>query len=154
MHFTVCRYFITSCRCTCLPSPYTQAPQPPIHDFLLRLDFPSLSSFLTSHFSSSRLLLLIMMAATEGLFSASLISPEVVASLPPGYTVRSLQKDDFARGYLDCLRVLTHVGDLTVEDFNERYEEMAQLKGTYCLLVMVYENRIVGTGSLIIEKKL
>jgi glucosamine-phosphate N-acetyltransferase len=50
--------------------------------------------------------------------------------------------------------VLTHVGDLTVEQFNERYDEMKEGRGTYYLLVIEHENRIVGTGSLIVEKKL
>jgi len=95
------------------------------------------------------------MATEQGLFSSSLISPQVVASLPNGYTIRSLERSDFAKGYLDCLRVLTFVGDLTVDQFNERYDEMnTQGKGTYYLLVIEFENRIVGTGSLIIEKKL
>ena len=94
------------------------------------------------------------MATPKGLFSNTLISPEVISSLPDAYTVRSLEREDFAKGYLDCLRVLTHVGDLTVEQFNERYDEMNTGKGTYYLLVIEHENRIVGTGSLIVEKKL
>lgn len=94
------------------------------------------------------------MATPTGLFPSSLISSEVISSLPEGYTARSLEKADFAKGYLDCLRVLTHVGDLTEEQFNERYDEMDALNGTYYLLVLEYEGRIVGTGSLIVEKKL
>jgi glucosamine-phosphate N-acetyltransferase len=94
------------------------------------------------------------MATPKGLFSNTLISPEVISSLPESYTVRSLEREDFAKGYLDCLRVLTHVGDLTVEEFNERYDEMNAGKGTYYLLVIEHENQIVGTGSLIVEKKL
>ncbi|KIW10588.1 hypothetical protein PV08_11552 [Exophiala spinifera] len=94
------------------------------------------------------------MTASEGLFPNSLISDEVKASLPEGYTVRSLERTDFAKGFLDCLRVLTWVGDLTEEEFYERYDEMnTQGKGTYYLIVIEYEGRIVGTGSLIVEKK-
>jgi glucosamine-phosphate N-acetyltransferase len=94
------------------------------------------------------------MATPKGLFSNTLISPEVISSPPESYTVRSLEREDFAKGYLDCLRVLTHVGDLTVEQFNERYDEMNAGKGTYYLLVIEQEDWIVGTGSLIVEKKL
>jgi glucosamine-phosphate N-acetyltransferase len=68
--------------------------------------------------------------------------------------VRPLERDDFQKGYLDCLRVLTHVGDLTEEQFQERYDEMVVLKGTYYLLVVEFEGRIVGSGSLIVERKL
>lgn len=88
------------------------------------------------------------------LFPSSLISSEVTTSLPASYTIRSLRKDDFSKGYLDCLKVLTHVGDLTVEEWNERYDEMAESKGTYYLLAVEHEGRVVGTGSLIVEKKL
>lgn len=96
-----------------------------------------------------------MANSAEGLFSNSLISDEVKASFPEGYTVRSLERADLAKGFLDCLRVLTWVGDLTEQEFNDRYDEMnTQGKGTYYLIVIEYENKIVGTGSLIVEKKL
>ena len=49
------------------------------------------------------------------LFSASLISPEVVSQLPEGYTIRPMQRGDYAKGFLDVLRVLTTVGDVTEE---------------------------------------
>ncbi|KAJ9614247.1 Glucosamine-phosphate N-acetyltransferase-like protein [Cladophialophora chaetospira] len=94
------------------------------------------------------------MATPEGLFPNTLISAEVKASFPKGYTVRALERTDFSKGFLDCLRVLTWVGDLTEEQFHERYDEMnTQGKGTYFLIVIEYEGRIVGTGSLIAEKK-
>lgn len=98
------------------------------------------------------------MSTTKGLFVSSLTSLEIVASLPYSYEMRSLEKDDFDKGYLDCLRVLTYDGDLTAEEFKERYDEMdavnTQGPGTYFLLVIEYENRILGTGTLIIERKL
>lgn len=50
---------------------------------------------------------------TTPLFSTSLISPEVVAQLPEGYTCRPLQRGDYHNGFLDVLRVLTTVGDVT-----------------------------------------
>lgn len=52
---------------------------------------------------------------TMPLFSTNLISPEVVAALPEGYTIRPLQRGDYAKGFLDVLRVLTTVGDVTEE---------------------------------------
>jgi len=90
-----------------------------------------------------------------GLFSSDLISPIIAASLPESYTVRALQKDDYARGFLDCLRVLTTVGDITEEQWNERYDWMStQGAGGYYLLVVEDGDRIVGTGALIVERKL
>lgn len=47
------------------------------------------------------------------LFSPSLISPDVLSQLPEGYTCRPLQRHDYQKGFLDVLRVLTTVGDVT-----------------------------------------
>jgi glucosamine-phosphate N-acetyltransferase len=91
------------------------------------------------------------------LWSSSLISSEVVTSLPEGYQARPLERNDFSKGYLDCLRVLTHVGELTEEKFHERYDEMSAINGvkpTYYLVVIEHQEKIVGTGSLIVERKL
>jgi glucosamine-phosphate N-acetyltransferase len=91
----------------------------------------------------------------EGLFSPELISPEISAQLPESYTLRPLRKSDYARGFLDCLRVLTTVGDIKEEAWNERYDWMAtQGKGGYYLLVVDDGSRIVATGALIVERKL
>lgn len=97
---------------------------------------------------------------TEPLFPPSLIPPEITANLQSspssGIIIRPLQKNDFSKGYLDCLRVLTWVGDLTDEEWSQRYDEMASAMGTYYLLAMedTTTNRIIGTGSLIVERKL
>lgn len=91
----------------------------------------------------------------SGLFSPQLISPEVAESLPPSYTIRALEKADFHRGFLDVLRVLTKVGDVSEERWNERYEWMdTQGKGGYFILVVHDGERIVATGALIVERKL
>ncbi|KAI6247072.1 Glucosamine 6-phosphate N-acetyltransferase [Erysiphe necator] len=91
---------------------------------------------------------------SSGLFSSELISPEVAASLPSTYCIRALRKSDYGLGFLDCLRVLTTVGDISEADWNERYEWMnTQGKGGYYLLVIEDRGRIVGTGALIVERK-
>ncbi|KAH8803300.1 glucosamine 6-phosphate N-acetyltransferase-like protein [Xylogone sp. PMI_703] len=90
----------------------------------------------------------------EGLFSSDLISPEVAASLPENYTIRSLRRGDFQNGFLDCLRVLTTVGDITDEECNERYEWLrTQGKGAYYMIVVDDGKKVVGTGALIVERK-
>lgn len=94
------------------------------------------------------------MAAGEALFSPSLIPAEVSSSLPDGFIIRPLHKADFRKGYLDCLRVLTWVGDITEEEWGKRYDEMAKATGTYYLLAIEHDDRVVGTGSLIVERKL
>ncbi|ORY66589.1 acyl-CoA N-acyltransferase [Pseudomassariella vexata] len=92
--------------------------------------------------------------ASEALFSASLISPETVSAFPDSYNIRPLQRDDYNKGFLDCLRVLTHVGDVTEAQFQERFDWMVtQGKGVHYILVIEHESRIVGTGALVVERK-
>ncbi|PGH14625.1 hypothetical protein AJ79_02960 [Helicocarpus griseus UAMH5409] len=91
---------------------------------------------------------------TTPLFSPTYISPMVQKQLPEGYTIRPLCRSDYSSGYLDVLRVLTSVGDFTVEQWNERYDWMAKRSEEYFLLVICDgEGRVVGTGSLIVERK-
>jgi hypothetical protein len=93
--------------------------------------------------------------SSEGLFTSDLVSPTIAAQLPESYTIRALQKSDYARGFLDCLRVLTTVGDITEAQWDDRYDWMnGQGKGGYYLLVIDDGKRIVGTGALIVERKL
>ncbi|KXL42486.1 hypothetical protein M433DRAFT_150121 [Acidomyces richmondensis BFW] len=100
------------------------------------------------------------MATTNGnvpadtLFSPSLISPTVAAALPDGYTLRPLQRGDFDNGFLDVLRVLTHVGDVSKQEFEGRFDQMKAAGGGYHILVILDgEQKIVGTGALIVERK-
>lgn len=93
--------------------------------------------------------------STQGLFSDSLISPEVAAALPEGYIVRALRPSDYAAGHLDVLRVLTTVGDISEEAWKGQYEWMTRQDGTYYILVIEDSNigKVVGTGALIVERK-
>ena len=88
------------------------------------------------------------------LFSPSLISPQVASVLPTDYTVRPLRRSDYSRGYLDVLRVLTTVGDVSEKQWNGRYDWMASRADEYYLLVICDgTGRVVGTGSLLVERK-
>ncbi|KAM5462574.1 Glucosamine-phosphate N-acetyltransferase-like protein [Microsporum audouinii] len=90
----------------------------------------------------------------EGLFSSSYISPEVVSLLPENYTLRPLRRSDYKNGFLDVLSVLTKVGEFTTELWNERYDWMAKRNDEYYVLVICDgTGRVVGTGSLIVERK-
>ncbi|KAF2017274.1 acyl-CoA N-acyltransferase [Aaosphaeria arxii CBS 175.79] len=91
---------------------------------------------------------------TTPLFSSDLISPEVVAALPEGYQCRPVQRGDYHKGFLDVLRVLTTVGDVTEEQWNDRYEWISKRNDEYFLLCILDSNsHIVGTGALIVERK-
>ncbi|KAI1077580.1 acyl-CoA N-acyltransferase [Whalleya microplaca] len=93
------------------------------------------------------------MSDSPVLFSASLISSEIANSLPDGFTIRPLERGDYAKGFFDCLRVLTWVGDVDEAQFTERYDEMVEAKNTYYFVVIEHEGRIAGTGALVVEKK-
>lgn len=96
-----------------------------------------------------------IMAVPKTLFDPSLISPEAKAAFPEGYTIRPLQRDDYGRGFFDCLSVLTYTGNVSEERFVERFDWMAtQGKGIHYFLVIEHEGRIVGTGTLVVERKL
>jgi GNAT superfamily N-acetyltransferase len=94
----------------------------------------------------------------KALFSSSLISPTVLAALPEGYIIRPLKRSDYTRGFLDVLRVLTMVGDISAEAWNQRYDWMEQRSGEYFVLCVVDTKReesscIVGTGTVLVERK-
>lgn len=101
-----------------------------------------------------------MSSSSEPLFSPTLISPEVAAALPEGYTVRPLQASDYHAGFLDVLRVLTTVGEVSEQEFASRFEEMKApgglgrgAGGYHVLVILDGDKKIVGTGALIVEKK-
>lgn len=88
------------------------------------------------------------------LFPSSLISPEVLAAIPTDYTIRPLRRSDYHRGYLDVLRVLTTVGDISEDRWNERFDWIQSRSDEYYMLVVCDgADRVVGTGSLIVERK-
>ena len=69
--------------------------------------------------------------------------------------IRPLQRADYHTGFLDVLRVLTTVGDISEEKWDERFEWMAKRGDEYFLLVIVDgERKVVGTGALVVERKL
>lgn len=113
-------------------------------------------------------------APSSPLFPPHLISPEVIKALPEGYTIRPLQKSDYRAGMLEVLRVLTSVGDVGEEEWLGRWEwmrgvnEMGDGKGEgdkggkgggkgvgmYYVLVVECEGMVVGTGAVVVERKL
>ncbi|KAH8176716.1 acetyltransferase (GNAT) family protein [Sarocladium implicatum] len=94
------------------------------------------------------------MAADGLLFSSDLIGSDVAASFPQGYSIRPLQRGDYTRGFLECLNVLSDVGDVSKKQFEERFDWISTHgKGVHFHVVIVHQDRVVGTGALIIERK-
>ncbi|KAH0559648.1 hypothetical protein GP486_003839 [Trichoglossum hirsutum] len=95
------------------------------------------------------------MSSSPPLFPPSLIPATTTAQLPASYTMRPLEAGDYERGFLDVLRVLAPVGDVSGAAFRERFEWMRQRAGEYYLIVVVDgAAAVVGTGCLVVEKKL
>jgi glucosamine-phosphate N-acetyltransferase len=96
---------------------------------------------------------------TSPLFDPALIPASVQSALPEGYVIRPLEASDFHEGFLDVLRILTTVGDISETAWLERYEFMAKRNDAYFLIVVEDGSRpkgskVVGTGALIVERKL
>lgn len=69
--------------------------------------------------------------------------------------MRPLQRSDYQAGMLDVLRVLTSVGDISEEAWTGRYDWMAKRGDEYFLLVVCDgEGNVVGTGCVVVERKL
>lgn len=95
--------------------------------------------------------------ADQDIFASNLLSPEVAAALPTGYKLRALRKSDYNSGFLDCLRVLTTVGDINEADFAKQYDQMAAAASYYIIIIedtTRTDRPVVGTGALIVERKL
>lgn len=91
---------------------------------------------------------------TTPLFSLDLISPTVLSLLPPSYTMRPLRRTDFHNNFLDVLRVLTSVGDVSAARWHARYDWMVSQRDSYFILVVLDgSDKIVGTGALVVERK-
>jgi glucosamine-phosphate N-acetyltransferase len=89
------------------------------------------------------------------LFAPSLIPAEISSQLPQGYTIRPLHRDDYANGFLDVLRVLTAVGDISKEAWEQRFEWMQTRNDEYFVVcVLDTQGVVVGVGSLVVERKL
>lgn len=93
------------------------------------------------------------MDVSQSLFPASFISLSVQDSLPDGFVIRPLARQDYGKGFYNCLRVLTWVGEPTESEYLQRFDEMVAAKDTYFFAVLEYQDRIVGTGCLVVEKK-
>ena len=69
--------------------------------------------------------------------------------------MRPLQRTDYSAGFLDVLKVLTTVGDISEEKWMERYDWMAKRGDEYFVLVICDgDEKVVGTGTVVVERKL
>ena len=119
----------------------------------------------------------------ENLYDPELLKPlqcvQDLSAKNETFYIRPLQSDDFSRGYVDLLKQLTSVGDVTETDFKgkeipiiyllsylaisiigcnyftARFMELKSSNGTYYNTVIVDSNtnQIIGAATLIKERK-
>ena len=76
-------------------------------------------------------------------------------ALPQNYTMRPLSRSDYKAGHLETLRALTIVGEIAEAQWVERYEWMKARSDEYFVLVVCDgEGKVVGTGCVVVERKL
>lgn len=91
----------------------------------------------------------------ELLFDSQLIPEEVSTALPAGYSIRPLALDDYERGVLDVLRVLTTVGDISKEKWDAQFAYWKKHNDQYYTIVITDETQaVVAVGTVLVERKL
>ena len=82
-----------------------------------------------------------------------LISTTINANLPQGYIIRPLERSDYEKGfarlilgYLDVLKQLTDVGQVSLEQFQQRFDLLAGQPNTFFCIVVEEQatGRVVG----------
>ncbi|EIE91644.1 hypothetical protein G6F57_002851 [Rhizopus arrhizus] len=89
------------------------------------------------------------------LFDSSLLSPEVQAALPKGHTLRALRSNDYERGFLKVLEVLTEVGNHTKEEFMEQFNYLKKHNHEYYTITITDDekDKVVAVGTIFVERK-
>lgn len=91
----------------------------------------------------------------SSLFDPSLLPEYSMKEIPHGYNIRPIQATDYERGVLDVLRVLTTVGDITKEEFNELWKYWNKHNDTYFNIVITSpKGQVVAVGTLVLERKI
>lgn len=74
--------------------------------------------------------------------------------LPDGYSFRKLQQLDYSNNYLETLKVLTTVGEISEDKFADVFHHWQSLPEIYQPHVITNEQgTVVSTGMLFIERK-
>lgn len=75
-------------------------------------------------------------------------------TLPEGYTFRALEASDYANDYLETLKVLTTVGDISESSFIKLIQHWQTYSSIYHPHVITNpQGKVVATGMLLVELK-
>ena len=70
------------------------------------------------------------------------------------YKIVDLEEKDFENGFLECLEVLTEVGDIKKEKLIERFDLLKNLNTNKIIVARENgTNRVIATGALVLEYK-
>ncbi|KAI8909588.1 acetyltransferase [Gorgonomyces haynaldii] len=85
----------------------------------------------------------------------SLLDETIAKQMPEGYIMRSLEKEDYHKGYLHLLSQLTTVGEISFDKFSERFDWIQSHPDVYvCVVIEELQTKtIVATGNIMIERK-
>ncbi|PWN23844.1 acyl-CoA N-acyltransferase [Microstroma glucosiphilum] len=91
----------------------------------------------------------------ELIFDAKLIPQSVKEQLPEDLHIRPLASDDYTRGHLTVLSVLTKAPDVGLTSWQEQFRLLSSIPNTYYPLVIVSRStdQIVAMGTLVMELK-
>lgn len=64
----------------------------------------------------------------------------VETPIPEGFVIRKLALHDYDRGYLELLKQLTEVGEISREQFRERFDFMSQ--SSHYVIVVVEDSTL------------
>ncbi|KAK6457681.1 acyl-CoA N-acyltransferase [Scheffersomyces xylosifermentans] len=76
-------------------------------------------------------------------------------TLPEGYSLRKLKESDYDNQYIDTLKVLTTVGEISSSQFSDLFKHWEANSSIYHPYVITNSvGSVVSTGMLLVEKKL
>lgn len=80
------------------------------------------------------------------------IDPEI--KVPDGLELRRLEVEDFDKGYLECLKNLTTVGDISKRQYVEQFEKMIRSGNYYSIVIIdTSSSKVVASATLAVELK-
>lgn len=99
-----------------------------------------------------------ILATEQHIFDSTLLPSNVIADLPDGYSMRSLTRGDYNRGFLEVLRVAGKVGYVSSKRWDERCEwlrKRAEECDEYIVVILEdQKNRVVGVGRWVADRGL
>ncbi|CAM8959540.1 unnamed protein product [Rhodiola kirilowii] len=94
-------------------------------------------------------------SSTFGSDRSSSICKTVIAMTPSAIRIRRLEIHDKRKGFMELLQQLSICDAVSDKDFEDRFQELSRCGDDHviCVIEDLESGKIVGTGSVFIEKK-